>query len=112
MASEPEGRKRNALVSFLLTGVLLLAIGLLVGFTERSTVILGGADCGSVLGGGSEQLTSVGIAACGRALSTPATWTWILLAGFAFCVISGIVVDALQAATFQAARGARSTPES
>lgn len=97
MSTEPESRVRNALATLVIFGGIFIIIGLIVGFVGRQTGQYGGADCGSVLGGGgSTDLTTTGLAVCNKALSTPTTWTWILLILGFLLLISGWVIDAIQ----------------
>lgn len=90
---------RSAFVFSLLIGGALVIIGLVVGFGQRQTSQFGGAQCGSVLGGGGDELTTTGLAACAKALSTSTTWTWLLLAIGALVIVVGLVINAMPRAS-------------
>jgi hypothetical protein len=80
----------------IIIGGAMVVIGLLVGFTQKTTSQYGGAQCGSVLGGGGEDLTTTGVAVCQKALSTATTWTWILLIVGALIIVGGMIVNSMQ----------------
>lgn len=97
MSTEPESRVRNALATLAIFGGVTIIVGLIVGFVGHKTGQYGGADCGSVLGGGgSTDLTTTGVTLCNKALSTPTTWTWILLIVGFLLFLSGWIIDAIQ----------------
>ena len=95
MTEQKQAPLRSAFVSSILIGGALIIVGLLVGFTQKSTSKFGGAQCGSVLGGGSDELTATGVAVCEKALSTPTTWTWLLIAVGVAVVLAGMVVNSV-----------------
>lgn len=94
--STESSRPRTALALSEIVGGLMVIIGLIVGFTDRTTSQYGGAKCGSVLGGGGEGLTTTGVTVCDRALSTPTTWTWLLLIVGILVLIAGWIIDTIQ----------------
>lgn len=73
----------GVILGSILGGLFLIAAAV-VGFTDRGSAGI----CGSVLGGGSTQLTLSGEIVCDRALSSPTTWTVIL---FVLAVVSFVV---------------------
>lgn len=93
---ETQPQSRNALVFSILIGGAMALVGILVGFTQKTTSQYGGAQCGSVLGGGGEELTTTGVAVCAKALSSATTWTWILLIVGALIIVGGMIMNSMQ----------------
>lgn len=89
-------RSRTGLAVTQLIGLLMAVIGVAVGFTARTTSQYGGADCGSVLGGGGDELTTTGVGVCSKALAAPTTWTWLLLVLGVLLIAAGWIIDVIQ----------------